>query len=103
MNYLLPQITTKGFDQQSYTAIVEGIVRSISRAHDSAAPGYLSLNKGMVQDANINRSPYAYENNPAEERERYRSVGGDTDKVMTVLSFRKLDGSPIGYVSDLSE
>lgn len=96
LNYLLPQITTKGFDSQSYSAIVEGIVRSITRAHDSAAPGYLSLGKGMVEDANINRSPYSYDNNPAAERERYTSVGGNVDKVMTVLTFKNEAGSPIG-------
>jgi neutral ceramidase len=34
-NYLLPQITTFGFDKQSYQAIVDGTVLSIKRAHES--------------------------------------------------------------------
>lgn len=34
-NYLLPQITSLGFDQQSYQAIVDGTVLSIKRAHES--------------------------------------------------------------------
>lgn len=78
---------------------MEGIVRSIQRAHTSLAPGYLSLAKGLVKDANINRSPYAYEANPAEERAKYEPVGGQVDKEMTVLSFRKEDGTPLGLVA----
>lgn len=34
-NYLLPQVTTFGFDHQSYQAIVDGVVLSIQRAHES--------------------------------------------------------------------
>lgn len=34
-NYLLPQITSLGFDQQSYQAIVDGALLSIKRAHES--------------------------------------------------------------------
>jgi hypothetical protein len=77
---------------------VEGIVLSIKRAHTSLTPGYLSLAKGLVSDANVNRSPYAYEANPAEERAKYEDVGGDVDKEMTVLSFKKEDGTPLGSV-----
>lgn len=34
-NYLLPQAPTLGLDRQSYQAVVDGIVLSIMRAHDS--------------------------------------------------------------------
>lgn len=34
-NYLLPQVTTFGFDKQSYQAIVDGAVLSIKRAQES--------------------------------------------------------------------
>lgn len=34
-NYLLPQITTLGFDKQSYQALVDGAVLSIKRAHEN--------------------------------------------------------------------
>jgi neutral ceramidase len=34
-NYLLPQITNLGFNNQSYQAIVEGAVLSIKRAHEN--------------------------------------------------------------------
>lgn len=34
-NYLLPQITNLGFDEQSYRAIVDGAVLSVRRAHEA--------------------------------------------------------------------
>jgi len=34
-NYLLPQVTSLGFNKQSYQAIVDGAVLSIKRAHES--------------------------------------------------------------------
>jgi len=90
LNYLLPQITSKGFDQQSYQAIVDGALLSIQRAHESLGPGYLSIGSIAVEDANINRSPYAYLANPAEERARYEH---DVDKTMTMLKFQNAQTS----------
>ena len=34
-NYLLPQVTSLGFDKQGYQAIVDGAVTAIKRAHES--------------------------------------------------------------------
>lgn len=84
MNYLLPQIPTKGFDKQSYQAIVDGAVLSIRRAHANLAPGRLSFRSIGLEDANINRSPYSYDNNPEEEKARYSA---NVDKFMTLLRF----------------
>ena len=88
LNYLLPQITSKGFSKQSYRAIVDGALLSIRRAHESLAPGHLSVGSIDINDANINRSPYAYLANPAEERDRYES---DVDKTLTMLKFSRAD------------
>lgn len=88
LNYLLPQITSKGFNKQSYQAIVDGALLSIRRAHESLAPGYLSVGSIDINDANINRSPYAYLANPAEERARYES---NVDKTLTMLKFSRAD------------
>ena len=97
VNYLLPQITSKGFDKQSYEAIVSGALRSIRRAHDSLAPGRLDFVSGPVLDANINRSPYAYLANPIEERERYEH---DVDKIMSLLHFtRSSDDKSVGVLT----
>lgn len=82
LNYLLPQITSKGFNKPSYQAIVEGAVASIKQAHRRIAPGHLSVGTIEVRDTNINRSPYAYLANPAEERSRYKD---DVDKTLSML------------------
>jgi neutral ceramidase len=84
LNYLLPQITSKGFHKPSYQAIVDGAVESIRKAHSNLAPGYLSIGTTKIQDASISRSAYAYLQNPAEERAKYDD---DTDKTMTLLRF----------------
>jgi neutral ceramidase len=90
MNYLLPQIPTKGFDKESYEAIVNGTLLSIQRAHESLTPGHLSLGTIDIPDGNINRSPYAYLANPEEERANYQY---DTDKTLTMLKFDRASDS----------
>ncbi|KAF4550315.1 Hypothetical protein D9617_17g045820 [Elsinoe fawcettii] len=85
LNYLLPQITSKGFDRGSYDAIVQGTLLSIKRAHESLQPGTLAHADIRLDDANVNRSPYAYQANPPEERSEYQD---DVDKQMSLLAFR---------------
>jgi len=97
LNYLLPQITSKGFDKQGYQAIVDGAILSIRRAHESLRPGYLSVGSVHVEDANINRSPFAYLANPEEERNRYTD---DVDKTLTMLKFQDAaDGKSLGVLN----
>ena len=86
LNYLLPQITSKGFDTQSYQAIVDGALLSIRRAHEGITLGHLSISSIEVEDANINRSPYAYLANPEEERNGYEH---NVDKTLTMLRFQR--------------
>lgn len=90
LNYLLPQITSKGFNKPSYQAIVDGAVKSIKEAHARLAPGRLSVGSIDILDANVNRSPWSYLANPAEERQRYKY---DADKTMTVLRFSQITES----------
>ncbi|KAI9715195.1 MAG: hypothetical protein M1828_001021 [Chrysothrix sp. TS-e1954] len=97
LNYLLPQITSKGFDKQSYEAIVTGAIRSIERAHRGLEPGRLSYDSAVLTEANVNRSPFAYLANPSEERARYEH---DVDKTITMLRFtRSRDGKHIGALN----
>lgn len=97
LNYLLPQITSRGFDKQSYQAIVDGALLSIQRAHESLTPGSLSVGVIDVKDANINRSPYAYLANPKKERARYKD---DVDKTMTMLKFQaSKSGKDLGVLT----
>lgn len=97
LNYLLPQITSKGFDKQSYQAIVDGALLSIRRAHESLVPGYLSVGTVNIEDANISRSPYAYLANPAKERRDYPY---DVDKALTLLRFQAAEtGKTMGVLT----
>src|SRR5271163_235503 len=97
LNYLLPQITSKGFDKQSYYAIVTGSVLAIQRAHQSLTQGRLSIGSMEVDDININRSPYAYLVNTKDERSKYKS---DVDKTMTMLKFqRSSDNQTMGFIT----
>lgn len=84
LNYLLPQITSKGFDKDSYQAIVTGSVRAIQRAHRSLTPGNLYVGAGVTDGISVNRSPFSYLRNPKAERAKYTT---DTDVDMTVLKF----------------
>lgn len=103
LNYLLPQITSKGFDHQGYRAIVDGAVLSIRRAHESLEPGYLSVGTTRLSGANINRSLFAYLANPEEERARYNASSvddGSVEKDLTLLKFKRAsDGRNIGILS----
>ena len=97
LNYLLPQITSRGFNVQSYQAIVDGAVLSIRRAHESLTAGHLSFGSIEVKDANINRSPFAYLANPNEERQKYEH---NVDKTMTMLKFQRAeDGLNLGVLT----
>ena len=97
LNYLLPQITSKGFDMQSYQAIVDGALLSIQRAHESLDNGTLSVGTADIEDANISRSLWAYLQNPAAQRAQYTD---SVDKTMTLLKFtRSSDGQDIGVLS----
>lgn len=97
LNYLLPQITSLGFDKQSYQAIVDGTLLSIKRAHEGLTLGTVSAGSAKIADANINRSLFAYLANPQSERDRYTD---NVDKTMTLLKFtRASDGKNIGVLN----
>ncbi|AEO56019.1 hypothetical protein MYCTH_2300436 [Thermothelomyces thermophilus ATCC 42464] len=103
LNYLLPQITSKGFDHQGYRAIVDGALLSIRRAHESLQPGYLSVGTTKVYGANINRSLFAYLANPERERAKYNTSAdddGSVEKDLTLLKFQRAsDGKNIGVLT----
>nr|XP_034905572.1 neutral ceramidase 3-like [Populus alba]TKR75436.1 hypothetical protein D5086_0000286270 [Populus alba] len=84
LQYLLYHVTSPGFVQQSFDALVNAIEQSVVQAHENPKPGSVFINTGDVENAGINRSPSAYLLNPAEERARYPA---DVDKEMTLLKF----------------
>ncbi|KAK2031175.1 neutral/alkaline non-lysosomal ceramidase [Colletotrichum zoysiae] len=96
-NYLLPQITSLGFDKQSYQAVVDGAVLSIKKAHESLTEGYLDVGTTEVTDGAINRSLWAYLANPEAERSKYTS---NTDTTLTLLRLQRAsDGKNIGVLT----
>ena len=46
------------------------IIQSIRLAHVDLKPGKILINHGRLDNANANRSPPAYDNNPANERNK---------------------------------
>ncbi|NXI72574.1 ASAH2 ceramidase, partial [Anseranas semipalmata] len=94
--YTLFWITSKGLIKPSLDAIVKGIVKSIDIAHQNMKRGRLFINRGTVENSQINRSPYSYLQTPASERSRYSS---NTDKEMVMLKMVDGNGQDLGLIS----
>lgn len=95
-HYALYNMTILGFDQQNFECIASGMVESIKRAHDNLSPGGICINRGALEDCGRNRSPIAYENNPAAERNQYPT---NTDNEMLLIKFVKSDGKAVGCLN----
>ncbi|NXG28890.1 ASAH2 ceramidase, partial [Dromaius novaehollandiae] len=94
--YTLFWLTSKGLVRPSLQAVVNGIVKSIDIAHEDMKKGRLFINRGTVENSQINRSPYSYLQNPASERSRYSS---NTDKEMVMLKMVAANGQELGLIS----
>ncbi|KAM7048130.1 putative neutral ceramidase C [Acridotheres tristis] len=94
--YTLFWITSKGLVRPALSSIVNGIVKSIDIAHENMKRGRLFINRGTVENSQINRSPFSYLENPESERKRYSS---NTDKEMVVLKMVGEDGHELGLIS----
>ncbi|KAF5025388.1 hypothetical protein F66182_2553 [Fusarium sp. NRRL 66182] len=96
-NYLLPQFTALGLNKQSYQAIVDGAVLSVKRAHEKLARGRLEVGKIRIDNVSINRSLFAYLQNPKAERDEYQD---EVDKELTMLKFtREQDDKVTGVLT----
>jgi len=95
-HYFLYNVPNKGFIEDSFNAVVDGIYNSIVRAHNNLKPGKIYVNRGDVEKCGANRAEFAYNNNPAEERALYKS---NVDKSMTLLKFVTLEGEEIGMLN----
>ncbi|NXP36860.1 ASAH2 ceramidase, partial [Leiothrix lutea] len=94
--YTLFWITSKGLVRPALSSIVNGIVKSIDIAHENMKKGRLFINRGTVENSQINRSPFSYLANPESERSRYSS---NTDKEMVLLKMVDEDGHELGLIS----
>lgn len=86
---------TGRFRPAYFRRIVDGTVASIVQAHHDLQPGAVWLQQGEVFGAGRNRSPSAYQRNPASERAQYRT---DVDRTMTVLKVVTAEG-PVAVLS----
>jgi neutral ceramidase len=82
--FVLYDLTALGFVHETFYALVRGITQSIITAHNSMVDGRIFISQTEISDANINRSPLAYANNPAEERAQFKD---NTDKTLVQLRF----------------
>ncbi|XP_023951474.2 neutral ceramidase-like [Bicyclus anynana] len=94
--HFLLDVSILGFSRETYNAYVDGITRSIVRAHDNVVPARLYFTRTQVPDAQYNRSPFSYNQNPAEERERYAR---NVDDELTQVRIEKTDGSLHGVMT----
>eukprot|EP01089_Gocevia_fonbrunei_P013719 TRINITY_DN3575_c0_g1_i1.p1 TRINITY_DN3575_c0_g1~~TRINITY_DN3575_c0_g1_i1.p1 ORF type:complete len:691 (-),score=167.31 TRINITY_DN3575_c0_g1_i1:59-2131(-) len=95
--YAIFDITTLGFYKENFETIVQGIVNAISMAHNSLKSNLsIYYNSGTLLDSNINRSPSAYLNNPAEERAKYKY---NVDKEMSLLKITDSKGQDFGMLN----
>lgn len=68
LTYLLYDMTSLGFVAATKNSLVRGITQSIINAHNNMKESRLFLSETEIENANINRSPTAYKNNPEFER-----------------------------------
>jgi hypothetical protein len=62
--YTLWNLTTLGFEQKTFDAIVDGIMRAITAADANLAPGTVKIAEGTLAGANVNRSLQAFNADP---------------------------------------
>ncbi|XP_044761583.1 neutral ceramidase [Coccinella septempunctata] len=94
---MLYDIPDKGFVGETFMVLADGITKAIVQAHTNMVEARIFIATGEIIDANINRSPYSYLNNPEEERAKYKY---DTDKDIVQLKFvRASDDVPIGAIN----
>ncbi|WP_306204405.1 neutral/alkaline ceramidase [Actinoplanes sp. RD1] len=93
--HILYNLTTLGFEAQTFEALVAGIVRAVEEAEAGLAPGTVKIAEGTLTGANVNRSLPAFEANPAADRAKFP---GAVDTRMSVLRFER-GGVPVGLLS----
>lgn len=95
-HYSLYNLSILGFDKVNFECIVDGVYKSIIKAHQNLSEGSILISKGEVMNTGINRSIEAYNLNPQEERELYEN---DTNKEMILLKFISKDGNEVGMLN----
>ncbi|MCT4598861.1 MAG: neutral/alkaline ceramidase [Vallitalea sp.] len=95
-HYALYNISSYGYIKQNYDIIVDGIYNAIVKAHNNLEPGYIEVNKGILNGTNINRSIVAYNNNDSDEKDAFDS---EVDNEMVVLNFKNNNNELLGVLN----
>lgn len=93
-HYAMYNLSVLGFQEKTFNAIVDGIVRSIERAQARLQPGRLFYGSGELRNASRNRSLLSHLKNP--------DIAGYEDGIdpqMSVLSFVDANGELAGAIS----
>ncbi|MGW1679518.1 neutral/alkaline ceramidase [Saccharopolyspora sp. NPDC002376] len=83
-HYAAYDLAILGFQEQTYNAVVDGIVEAISLAHDDLKPGTVHLGRAVLTDASVNRSHSAFDLNPQSDKDHFPLA---IDPAVTVLRF----------------
>ena len=68
--YVMLEVPTLGFVNETRDALVTGIVDAVLKARRNLQPGTIRTNRcSLGTDSNINRSPTSYVQNPQSERD----------------------------------
>ena len=93
---ILYNFTARGFYKKNYEAVVNGIVKSILRAHQNLEPGSIYIEASELTNTSKNRSVIAYLKNSKEERNQYEH---DTDKSFTLIKLVNEKDESIGTIN----
>lgn len=94
----LLDIPPLGFQEKTYNAIVDGIVRSITRAHEKMQSGRLYYGTGKLTNASANRALIPFGMNKLSDADKQYYKGG-IDPQMTILKFVNDKGALKGVIS----
>ncbi|MET9326976.1 neutral/alkaline non-lysosomal ceramidase N-terminal domain-containing protein [Tsukamurella sp. NPDC003166] len=80
----LYNITTLGHHRRTFHRLVDGVVRAVLDAEAALAPADLSLARGELHDASVNRSATSFDRNPDRDR-----LPGRIDPAVTLLRIER--------------
>ncbi|BDD82170.1 neutral ceramidase [Tsukamurella pulmonis] len=82
--HALYNITTLGRHRRTFHRLVDGVVRAVLDAEAALAPARLSLARGELHDASVNRSASSFDRNPDRDR-----LPGRIDPAVTLLRIER--------------
>jgi neutral ceramidase len=88
-------LSVLGMQKQTLDAVTDGIAESVVEAHEDLKPGSLSLGRGELTNASVNRSRVAFDANAAADKAAFPNA---IDPAMTVLKFRQ-GAADVGAIS----